>query len=114
MKKGLFVLSMLFVLAIFGMAQEPTAAPSIEPTTMDAILLLVGGGIVTTITQLLKGLFKASGIGAVILAGIVAVLATAAYFLFLNPPFVFPVFALYAVAIFGEATGLFHFYQKRT
>lgn len=114
MKKGLFVLSMFLVLAVFGMAQEPTAGPAIEPTTMEAILVLVAGGIVTTITQLLKGLFKATGIGAVILTGIVAVIATAAYFLFLSPPFVFPVFALYAVAIFGEATGLFHFYQKRT
>lgn len=114
MKKGLFVLSMFFVLAVFAMAQEPTTVPAIEPTTLDAILLLVGGGIVTTITELLKKAFKASGIGAIILTGVIAVLATAAYFLFLNPPFAFPVFALYAVAVFGEATGLFHFYQKRS
>ena len=114
MKKGLFALSMLLALALFAMAQEPAVAPSIEPATLEAILVLVAGGIVTTITQLLKGVFKATGIGAVILTGIVAVIATAAYFLFLNPPFAFPTFALYAVAIFGEATGLFHFYQKRT
>lgn len=97
-------------------AQEPPvrSGPSLDPTTMEAILVLVGGGIVTLLTEGFKKLTKATGILAVLETGFVAVLATGFYFLVLHPPFDLAKFILYGVAIFGEATGYFHFYQKRS
>ena len=114
MKKYLIAfLAVLAVMAIPVMAQA-TDGPSIDPTTMEAILVLMGGGIVTAITGILKGLLKATGTGAVVLAGIVAVVVTAAYFVFFNPPFELLRFVLYAAAAFGEATGFFHIYKRAT
>lgn len=111
MKRIYLFLVFLALLAIPVMAQE-IEGPSIDFSTMEAILVLVTGGIVTMITGLLKTALKVTGTLAVILTGVVAVGATAVYFLFINPPLVLATFALYAVVIFGEATGYFHFYQK--
>jgi hypothetical protein len=91
----------------------PQEAPSIDPTTMEAILVIAGGGIVTGIVAGIKALTKVSGTPALIVTGIVNVGVVAAYFLILHPPFDLPRFILYSVAIFGEATGWFHFYHKR-
>jgi hypothetical protein len=85
---------------------------SIDPITMDALLILITGGIVTTITQIIKSLLKATGTLALILTGLIAVAATAAYFFIINPPFDLVKFAFYAVVIFGEATGYYHLYRK--
>jgi len=111
-----FLFLTLFALIAFSLplAAQTESGPSLDPTTMEAILVLIGGGIVATITGLLKSALKATGAGAVILAGAVAVVTTAAYFLFLNPPFEVLKFLLYAVAAFGEATGYYHFYQRKT
>lgn len=114
----LFMIAALFALAIavpMFAAQDPVdPAPSLDPTQMEAILVLVAGGVVTLITEVLKKITKATGVLARILTGVIAIGATAVYFLFLSPPFVLAKFILYAVAIFGEATGFYHFYQKRT
>ncbi len=114
MKRAYLFLFVLLALAAIPAMAQVTDGPSIEPTTMEAILVLVGGGLVTAITGLLKSAFKLTGTGAVILTGVVAVIATAAYFLFINPPFDVLKFALYGVAIFGEATGYFHIYKRAT
>jgi len=118
MKKVFGIFFLLFVVLAIGVsaAQDPTTGPIVDPLKIDAILIFIGGGIVTTITEILKKVTKATGTGAVILTGIVAVAATAVYFLFLDPmipAFNLITFILYAVVIFGEATGFFHFYQKR-
>lgn len=113
----LSILAIVAGVAVAGVAlaqdPEPLAGPSLDPTTMEAILVLVGGAIVTLITEGLKKLTKATGILAILETGFVAVATVGVYFLFFNPPFILAKFALYGVAIFGEATGFFHFYQKR-
>lgn len=111
MKRVFILLGFLGLLAIPMMAQE-IEGPSIELTTFEAIMVLVTGGIVTMITGLLKTALKVTGTLATILTGVVAVGATAVYFLFINPPFALATFALYAVAVFGQATGYYHFYQR--
>jgi hypothetical protein len=114
----LFLMTALFALAIavpMFAAQDPVdPAPSLDPTQMEAILVLVAGGVVTLITAGLKKLTGATGVLARILTGVIAIGATAIYFFFISPPFVLVKFLLYAVAIFGEATGYYHFYQKKT
>lgn len=101
--------------ALPAIAQDaPTEAPSIDPTTMEAILVIAGGGIVTGIVAGIKALTKVQGTLAIVVTGIINVGVVAVYFLILNPPFDLGKFILYSVAIFGEATGWFHFYQKRT
>lgn len=114
MKRMFFVLFALLAIVATPALAQTAEGPSIEPTTMEAILVLIAGGVVTTVTGLLKSLLKLTGNAAVILTGVVAVLATAAYFLLINPPFDVLKFALYGVAIFGEATGYFHIYKRST
>lgn len=113
MKRLFLSLAVVFLLAVPILAQT-TTNPTIDPTTVEAILVIVGGGIATLITQLLKSAFKLTGFVALLLAGVVGIGATAAYFLFIHPPFEFWTFVLYSLVIFGEATGLYHLYQKRT
>jgi hypothetical protein len=81
----------------------------VDPMVVAAILSLAGGGVVSVITQLLKNLLKLEGVAAVILTGAIGVACVAAYFLIIAPPFVFLNFAIYAVVVFGEATGWYHF-----
>jgi len=109
--------ALVFFLMVFGfcgmaMAQEPTEAVTIDPVVVAAILAIVGGGLVTTITNLIKSALKVSGTLAVIINGLVAIATTAIYFLFISPPFSWVKFALYAVVVFGEATGYYHIYAK--
>lgn len=85
---------------------------TIDPITMDALILLVTGGIVTTITQLIKAATKATGTLALVITGAVAVLATGGYFFIIDPPFELVKFIFYGVVVFGQATGLYHFYRK--
>lgn len=112
MKRLFFFLAVLVLLAVPMLAQT-TTGPTIDPTTVEAILVLVGGGIATLIVQLLKKVLKLEGFAALLLTGVIGIGATAAYFLFIHPPFEFWTFVLYSVVIFGEATGLYHLYQKR-
>jgi len=112
-KKFSFIFLILFFgLCVGAFAQEPVPGNAIDPVVVAAILAIVGGGLVTTITNLLKSALKASGTFAVIINGLVAVVTTGVYFLFISPPFSWPKFALYAVVVFGEATGYYHIYAK--
>ncbi len=113
MKRNLILLFAFVVLmAVPLAAAQADTGPSIEPATMEAILILIAGGIVTTLTGLLKSVLKLTGTGAVVLTGAVAVAVTAVYFLFFNPPFEVLKFLLYAAAAFGEATGYYHIYKR--
>jgi hypothetical protein len=117
MKKAL-IFVLLFGVVFFApaliMAQDPGGGVGLDPLKVDAILLLLGGGIAALVTQLLKTWFKLTGTLAVILTGVVGIACTVVYFKFLDPmvPWNWFAFALYAVAVFGEATGFFHFYKK--
>lgn len=83
----------------------------VDPLVVAAIISLAGGGVVSVVTQLLKGLLKLEGTAAVILTGLIGVACVAAYFLIIAPPFVFLNFVVYAVVVFGEATGWYHFFS---
>ena len=76
-----------------------------------AIMALVSGGIASLVTQLIKSkvAFLAGGVGAVILTAVVCVACTGIYFLWIAPPFVLVNFIFYAIVVFGEATGFYHF-----
>lgn len=117
MKKSFFLILSILILGSLALAQdEPVTAPAIDPDKIAAILVFLGGGIVTAITQAIKALLKVTGTMAVIVTGIISVLGTGAYFLFIDPmipSWNWLSFLLYAVVIFGQATGFFHFYQKR-
>jgi hypothetical protein len=116
-KRVLFFVLALALVSTLALAQEATTGTSIDPDKLAALLVFVGGGIVTAITGILKSLLKATGTLAVILTGVVAVAATAIYFLFIDPmtpSFNVLAFVLYAVVVFGQATGFFHFYKKVT
>jgi hypothetical protein len=83
----------------------------VDPLVVMAIMALVTGGVASLVTQLLKNALKLSGTGACVLTGVVAVACTAVYFLLIVPPFVLGTFVIYAVVVFGEATGYFHIFK---
>jgi hypothetical protein len=114
MRRSLFCFLAVLVLLAVPILAQTTTGPTVDPTTVEAILVIVGAGIATLIIQVLKKVLKLEGFAAVLLSGIVGIGATAAYFLFIHPPFEFWTFVLYSLVIFGEATGLYHLYQKRT
>jgi uncharacterized membrane protein YeaQ/YmgE (transglycosylase-associated protein family) len=109
----LAVVFLIGLLAVPVFAQDKEG-PTIDPTAMEAILIILSGGVVTLVTQLLKNKLGWTGFLAQILSGVIGIAVVGVYFLFINPPFELAKFALYAVVVFGEATGLYHFYQKRT
>jgi hypothetical protein len=108
----------MLLLPALGLAQDETpTTPAVDPDKVAALLVFLGGGIVTTIVELLKKVTKATGILAVLITGFVAVAGTAIYFVFIDPmtpAWNWLSFALYALVIFGEATGFYHIYQRRT
>jgi hypothetical protein len=112
MKRFLFFLAVVLTLTL-PMAAQTVEAPTVDPTTVEAILVILGGGIVTLITQVLKKALKAEGFLVLMITGIVGIGVVAVYFLFIQPPLVLVEFLLYSVVVFGEATGLYHLYQKR-
>lgn len=81
----------------------------VDPAVVAAILAIVGGGIASLITQLIKNALHLDGWKAVVLTGVACLACTAIYFLIIAPPFVLGSFLIYAVVVFGEATGYYHF-----
>lgn len=82
----------------------------IDPLVVTAIVSLVGGGIASLITQIIKNALKISGVAAVVLTAVVCLGCTAVYFLIIAPPFILGSFIVYSVVVFGEATGYYHFF----
>ena len=115
-KLSVWLLAALLVvalpLAVLAQTTEPVKifGMEVDPAVVAGLFTFVGGGIVTSLTQLLKGWLKVQGTLAVVVCGLVAVAATAVFFLLISPPFVLGKFIVYAVVIFGEATGYYHFY----
>jgi hypothetical protein len=131
MKKSFFArLILVCMLAMIGigfiampaLAQESTTVSifgvQIEVTTVDALVALLGGGLVTLIVQFLKTKIKviATGVGAFVFTVFVTFAATAIYFLVIHPmvPWVWLQYIVYAGAVLGESTGWFHLYKKVT
>ena len=83
---------------------------TVDPLVFAAIMSLAGGGVASLVTQLLKNLLKIDGFWAIVLTGLVAVACVAVYFFIIAPPFVLATFIVYAVVVFGEATGWYHFF----
>jgi hypothetical protein len=81
----------------------------VNPVTLAAIVSLVGGGIVSLLTQLIKNTLHLAGVGAVILTAVICLICTGGYFLIVAPPFIFGTFLVYSIAVFGIATGYYHF-----
>ena len=104
---------------LVGLLAVPVSAqdaegPSIDPTSLEAILVIVSGGVVALVTQLLKKKLGWTGTLARILDGAIGVVVVGVYFLFINPPFDLVRFALYSAVIFGESSGFYHLVPKRT
>lgn len=128
MKKTFARLILVGMLAMIGigfiampaLAQETTTISvfgvQIEVTTVDAIVALLGGGLVMLIVQFLKSKIKiiAEGIGAFVFTILVTFAATAVYFLALHPmvPWIWLQYLVYSAAVLGESTGWFHLYKK--
>lgn len=122
--KALALMLVAFVMLsmpILAKAQtEPTTVTvlgvEIEVTTANAIVALVGGGIVTMIVQFVKKkvAFVADGVGAVVFTVFTTYAVTGIYFLVLSPmhPWVWPKYVVYGLCVFGESTGAYHIYKK--
>jgi hypothetical protein len=112
MRKRLFLfLAVVLLLALPVMAQT-TEGPSVDPTTLEAILVIVSGVIVSMVTQVLKKVLGWTGALARVLDGGIGIVVVAVYFLFLNPPFDMFRFILYALVIFGESSGFYHLVKR--
>ena len=111
MKRFFLFWAVVLLLALPVVAQ-PTEGPSIDPTTLEAILVIVSGVVVSMVTQVLKKVLGWTGTLARVLDGGIGVVVVAVYFLFLNPPFDVFRFILYALVIFGESSGFYHLVKR--
>ena len=80
----------------------------VDPLVVAAVMAIFSGGIASLVTQIIKNALKLVGVGAVILTGVSCAACTAVYFLIINPPFLLGPFVVYALVVFGEATGYYH------
>lgn len=109
-----FIFSSLFLLFCSISLLAQTAAPAaIDPAIVDAILTYgILGFSVLTITQLIKEKLGLSGALVVILSLVVALAATALYFLTVAPPFTFAKLVGYGLAVWAAANGWYLFKTK--
>jgi len=83
---------------------------TIDPGVVAAILAVAGIGV-TGLTEMIKRLFKASGIVAYIISLIVSAGATA-FVLIQAGSFAWVSFAIYTIVVFVEANGLYKVIKK--
>ena len=83
---------------------------TIDPGVVAAILAVAGIGV-TGLTEMIKRLFKASGIVAYIISLIVSAGATA-FVLTQAESFAWVSFAIYTIVVFVEANGLYKVIKK--
>ena len=81
---------------------------SIDQTVLAAVIAFIGGPLVSLLVQGIKTVLKLSGVGAIILTGVVALGGTA-YVLVSLHAFTILAFIIYGAIVVGEATGLYHF-----
>ena len=112
--KRLFLFLAVFCFFSLGLALAAQAAepPSVDPTTLEAILVLISGVVVSLVTQALKKILGWTGTLARVLDGAIGIVVVAVYFQFLNPPFDMLRFVLYALIIFGESSGFYHLVKR--
>lgn len=111
---------LLFAGAAVALAQESTTVVvfgvEVDLTLVDALVVFLGGGIVTTVTQLIKSKVKffAEGPGAFLLAAILTAITTGVFLIVIHPlsPWSWITYLVYAAVVLGESTGLFHLYKK--
>ena len=85
----------------------------IDMNTVALILTLLGGGIVTALTQALKKWFKIEGgWQAMVLAAVLSIGGTA-YVLVSASSFTVAALMIYSVVVFGESTGIYHLTGKK-
>lgn len=124
MKKTLGILALIFFVALFAApifaADEATTVTvfgvTLQVASLDAIVALLAGSVVTVLTQLLKKKisFLSGGVGAFLLTVAMTFGTTALYFLVINPmnPWNTVTYVIYSVAVLGESTGYYHLYSK--
>lgn len=113
MKRFFLFLAVFCFLALgLALAAQTTQPPSVDPTTLEAILVILSGAVVSLVTQVLKKVLGWTGTLARVLDGAIGVVVVAVYFLFLNPPFDIFRFILYALVIFGESSGFYHLVKR--
>ena len=113
MKRLFLFLAVFFFFSLgLALAAQTAEAPSVDPTTLEAILVIVSGAVVALATQVLKKFLGWTGTLARVLDGGIGVVVVAVYFLFLNPPFDVFRFILYALVIFGESSGFYHLVKR--
>ncbi|KKL62961.1 hypothetical protein LCGC14_2179920 [marine sediment metagenome] len=86
----------------------------IDPTIVTAIMALFGIGVIG-IVEFVKRIFGTTGKAVVnfIITAVVSAGATAAY-LVQADMFSIGMFIIYSILIFGEASGLYHVFAKKT
>ena len=86
----------------------------IDPTIVTAIMALFGIGVIGII-ETVKRIFGTAGKAVVnlIITTAVSLAATAAYLAYSNI-FTWPLFIIYGILVFGEASGLYHVFAKKT
>jgi len=112
----------LFAGAAIALAQDNTSVivfgVEIDLIHVDALVALLGGGIVSAFTQIIKKkvAFLSGGVGAFILTLLMTFATTAVYFLLINPmvPWSWITYLIYGAVVLGEATSYFHLYKKVT
>jgi len=108
MKKIIFLafcFLVLFSVPLLAL-QEAEGNTTYDPAVVELILLGIGGLTVVGITQMIKGLFHATGILAYVISGAVSVAATA-YVLTTTHGFTIPAFVGYAIFVFLAANGIY-------
>lgn len=114
MKKLLILFAFLFVIcAGFLIAQEAIAEiPQFDPEVVNKILITgVGGLSVAALTEMVKRMFKAQGVLAYVISGVVSI-AAAAFGLLSSGSFNIGSLAIYSVAVFLTANGIYKFAAK--
>jgi hypothetical protein len=106
--KKIILLAFLFVtlFSIPLLAGQTEGGTVYDPAIVELILLGIGGLTVVGITQMIKGLFHATGVLAYVISGAVSAAATA-YVLTTTGGFTIPAFVGYAVFVFLAANGIY-------
>jgi len=86
----------------------------IDPALVSAIMALFGIGVIGVI-ETVKRIFGTTGKAVLnlIITAVVSLAATAAYLAYSNI-FTWPLFIIYGILVFGEASGLYHIFAKKT
>lgn len=114
MKKSLILafFLMLFLAVPFMIFAQEAEIPQFDPDVVDKILITGLGGLsVAALTEMAKRLLKATGILAYVISGVISIGATA-FALATSGSFNIGSLAVYSVAVFLTANGIYKFSAK--